>query len=212
MSSKTLMIKIIIILHDVSSQNINKHPGGREIVKQEKKKTLKMENLQRGENLGRSPPTVYLASPMGFSPSAYEVVLPMIVSKIESLGVKIHEPFKANAQNGLGPSRGNELWALDVARADVEAVRQTDAIFAVINGTPPDEGVAVEIGVAIALGKPTFLFRDDYRRCCDSNTFACNLMLYAGLPMEGWESYLYSSIDEITDPEKALAKWVRKQL
>ena len=77
---------------------------------------------------------------------------------------------------------------MDIAYADVEAVRNADAIFACINGTPPDEGVAVELGVAIALGKPTFLFRDDFEKCADSNTFPCNLMLYAGLPKEGWKN------------------------
>ena len=49
MSSKTLMIKIIIILHDVSSQNINKHRGGREIVRQEKKNAENGESSERGE-------------------------------------------------------------------------------------------------------------------------------------------------------------------
>ena len=36
-------------------------------------------------------------------------------------------------------------------------VGEADAIFAVVNGVPPDEGVMVELGIAVALGKPTFL-------------------------------------------------------
>ena len=42
------------------------------------------------------------------------------------------------------------------------------SLFAVVNGCPPDEGVMVEFGLATACGKPTFLFRDDLRRCADS--------------------------------------------
>ena len=50
-------------------------------------------------------------------------------------------------------------------------VVNSDATFAVVNGVPPDEGVMVELGMAIALGKPTFLFRDDFRRATDSEEY-----------------------------------------
>ena len=38
-----------------------------------------------------------------------------------------------------------------VAQRDVQDVRDADALFAIVNGTLPDEGVMVELGVAIAL-------------------------------------------------------------
>ena len=50
---------------------------------------------------------------------------------------------------------------------------------------PPYEGVMVELGAAIALQKPTFLFRDDWRRCIDSERYPLDLMLFAGLPKVG---------------------------
>ena len=77
----------------------------------------------------------------------------------------------------------------------------------VVNGVPPDEGVMVELGMAIALGRPTFLFRDDFRRATDSGRYPLNLMLFTGLPHRGWEDWFYTSVDEITDPNKALARW-----
>ena len=66
----------------------------------------------------------------------------------------------------------------------------------------------VELGAAIALGKPTFLFRDDFRRCTDSDDYPLNLMLFAGLPAFEWQDYFYTSIDEIRSPEKALMRWL----
>ncbi len=151
---------------------------------------------------------LYLASPLGFSDTAKRFVLPELVRRLTALGrVAVYEPFSTNHQNGLGPQSGAELWSLDIATADSGAVMRADAVFAVLNGQPPDEGVAVELGIAIALGKPTFLFRDDFRKCCDSNIFSCNLMLYAGLPRAHWRRFLYGSIDEIHDPTKALAVW-----
>ena len=88
-------------------------------------------------------------------------------------------------------------------------MRQADALFAVVNGVPPDEGVMVELGMAIALGKPTFLFRDDFRRATDSDDYPLNLMLFTGLPRQGWQRYYYTSIAEIPALDKALAPWAK---
>jgi nucleoside 2-deoxyribosyltransferase len=95
-----------------------------------------------------------------------------------------------------------------VAQADLSDVKNCDGIFALINGTPPDEGVMVELGVAIALNKAIFLFRDDFRRCTDSEQYPLNLMLFSGLPAVGWEDYYYTSVEEIKSQDKALYSWL----
>ena len=95
-----------------------------------------------------------------------------------------------------------------MGQADRRDVRDADGIFAVVNGCPPDEGVMVELGMAIAWGKPTFLFRDDCRRCTDSESYPLNLMVFTGLPRKGWENFWYASVDEISDPGKALMRWL----
>ena len=102
-------------------------------------------------------------------------------------------------------------WAYRVAQRDVQDVRDADALFAIVNGTPPDEGVMVELGVAIALGKPIFLFRDDFRRCTDSEHYPLNLMLFAGLPEQDWQSHVHESLTSIGDPSNALACWARNE-
>ena len=61
--------------------------------------------------------------------------------------------------------------------------------------------------MAIALGKPTFLFRDDFRRVTDSEQYPLNLMLFTGMPHDTWRDYYYTSISEISASEKALAIW-----
>ena len=86
-------------------------------------------------------------------------------------------------------------------------MRGADAIFAVVNGVPPDEGVMVELGMAIALGKPTFLFRDDFRRATDSEEYPLNLMLFTGMPHDAWRGFYYTCVDEIASSGKALARW-----
>ena len=113
------------------------------------------------------------------------------------------EPFARNGQVDLAEPG----WAYRVAQRDLQDVRDADALFAIVNGTPPDEGVMVELGAAMALGKPTFLFRDDFRRCTDSEQYPLNLMLFAGLPEQGWQDYVYTDLAELGDPRKAMARW-----
>ena len=150
---------------------------------------------------------IYLASPLGFSQTARELVLPRFVDALSALGLDVYEPFGRNAQNGLGPGSGSSTWAFDISYADRDAVLECDAIFAIVNGLPPDEGVAVELGVAAAARKPTFLFRDDFRKAADSEDLQVNLMLYCGLPADDWRRFVYSTLDELADPDKALAAW-----
>ena len=148
--------------------------------------------------------TIYLASPYGFSAQWKRLLLPEFVKALESLGLEVWEPFARNGQVNLAEPG----WAYRVAQRDLQDVRDADAFFAIVNGTPPDEGVMVELGVAIALGKPVFLFRDDFRRCTDSEQYPLNLMLFAGLPKDEWQKHLYTDLNEIKAPEKALACWL----
>ncbi|MYH67372.1 MAG: nucleoside 2-deoxyribosyltransferase [Dehalococcoidia bacterium] len=151
--------------------------------------------------------TIYLASPYGFSAQQRELLLPRLVEALEGLGLEVWEPFARNNQ----VDRTEPDWAWRIGQADFEDVREADAIFAVVNGVPPDEGVMVELGMAIALGKPTFLFRDDFRQATDSEHYPLNLMLFTGLPREGWRDWYYESVKELADPEKALARWASER-
>ena len=149
--------------------------------------------------------TIYLANPYGFSAQQRALLLPQIVDALETLGLEVWEPFQRNNQVDFSQPG----WAYRIGQADYKDVREADAIFAVVNGVPPDEGVMVELGMAIALGKPTFLFRDDFRRVTDSEEYPLNLMLFTGMPRQEWRDYYYTSIGEIADKDKALARWAR---
>ena len=148
--------------------------------------------------------TLYLANPYGFSAQQSRGPLRELRAALEALGAEIWEPFERNNQI----DRASPGWAYRIGQADLRDVRDADGLFAVVNGCPPDEGVMVELGMAIAWGKPVFLFRDDFRRCTDSEVYPLNLMLFTGLPETGWEAWWYGSVDEIADPGKALARWL----
>lgn len=147
---------------------------------------------------------LYLANPYGFSTQQRSLLLPPLIQALESLGAEVWEPFERNNQVDFAAPD----WAFTVAQADRRDVERCDGIFAVVNGTPPDEGVMVELGMAIALQKAVFLFRDDFRRCSDSDRYPLNLMLFASLPRHGWQDYYYTSLAEISRPDKALSQWL----
>ena len=149
--------------------------------------------------------TIYLASPYGFSEQWKRLLLPEFIVALTALGLEVWEPFSRNGQIDFAQPG----WAYRVAQKDLQDVRDADALFAIVNGTPPDEGVMVELGAAMALNKPIFLFRDDFRRCTDSEEFPLNLMLFAGLPEMGWQDFVYENIVDIGRPDMALAHWLR---
>ena len=147
---------------------------------------------------------LYLANPYGFSAQQRTELLPTFIEMLTALGAEVLEPFERN--NAVDIEAPGEAWR--VGQKDLADIRAADAVFAIVNGTPPDEGVMVELGYAIARGKPTFLFRDDLRNCSDSSAYPLNLMLFAGLPVDGWEDWFYTSLEEIASPEKALVRWL----
>jgi len=148
---------------------------------------------------------LYLANPYGFSIQQKEQLLPPLIEILEQLGAEVWEPFQRNNQVDFTQPG----WAYQVAQADVRDVKQCDGIFAIINGTPPDEGVMVELGIAIALEKAIFLFRDDFRRCTDSEDYPLNLMIFAGLPQRHWRDFYYTTLGDIPSPQKALYQWLQ---
>ena len=149
--------------------------------------------------------TIYLANPYGFSDQQKLLLLPPLVAALEELGLEVWEPFARNNQVDFSSPE----WAYQVGQADYRDVVACDGIFAVVDGVPPDEGVMVELGMAIALGKTTFLYRDDFRAATDSGMYPLNLMLFTGLPLEGWQDYYYTRIEDLASPSKALARWAK---
>ena len=148
---------------------------------------------------------LYLASPYGFSEHWKVKLLPAFVTKLESMGAIVLEPFARNTDVDISTPG----WANKVACSNFRDLKDSDGLFAIVNGTPPDECVMVELGIAIALGKPTFLFRDDFRKCSDSDEYPLNLMIFMGIPFDSWNDYYYRSLDEIENKNKSIYKWLK---
>ena len=147
---------------------------------------------------------LYLANAYGFS-SQTKSLLFEFIKIFNNLGIEVFEPFE-NTKH----LTKKDKWAFEIANINYRNLIKCDCIFAIVNGTPPDEGVMIELGIAIALKKDIFLFRDDFRNCSDSNEYPLNLMLFLGLPKDDWEKYYFESISDITNRKKNFIKWVEK--
>ena len=148
---------------------------------------------------------LYLANPYGFSKQTKQL-LSQFINIFIDLNLEVYEPFE-RTKNLI---QKKDRWAYDLARSNLHDLEKCDCIFAIVNGTPPDEGVMIELGIAIALKKQIFLFRDDFRNCSDSNQYPLNLMLFLGLPRDDWRKYYFESLLEIKSNKKGFVEWAKK--
>jgi len=148
---------------------------------------------------------LYLANPYGFSKQTKQL-LSQFINIFIDLNLEVYEPFE-RTKNLI---QKKDRWAYDLARSNLHDLEKCDCIFAIVNGTPPDEGVMIELGIAIALKKQIFLFRDDFRNCSDSNEYPLNLMLFLGLPRDDWRKYYFESLLDIKSDKKGFVEWAKK--
>ena len=148
---------------------------------------------------------LYLANPYGFSKQT-KSLLNEFIDIFNDLNIEVYEPFERTKQ--IIQKKDN--WAYNLAESNFHDLKKCDCIFAIVNGTPPDEGVMIELGIAIALKKKIFLFRDDFRNCSDSNQYPLNLMLFLGLPKDNWEKYYFESLQDIKSNKKRFVEWAKK--
>ena len=147
---------------------------------------------------------LYLANPLGFSKQANNLLFDFI-EIFKELNIEVYEPFSRTGhlfENG-------DNWAYSIAEKNLKDLKKSDCIFAIVNGNPPDEGVMIELGYAMALKKEIFLFRDDFRNCSDSDQYPLNLMIFAGLSKKEWSRNYLESLEDIKSEKKNFLKWLK---
>ena len=147
---------------------------------------------------------LYLANPFGFSKQTKKLLYEF-TNIFNDLNIEVYEPFERTKHI----IQNDNNWAYDLAERNFHDLKKCDCIFAIVNGNPPDEGVMIELGIAIALKKEIFLFRDDFRNCSDSDQYPLNLMLFLGLPKDNWEKYYFESLQDIKSNKKRFMEWAK---
>ena len=98
---------------------------------------------------------LYLAGPDVFRPDA------------SAWAGQVRELCRAAGHEALIPLEGDVLaTAAAIYRSNLQFIAEADAVLANLNpfrGAEPDSGTCVEIGYALALGKPVIGYADDLR-------------------------------------------------
>ena len=66
-----------------------------------------------------------------------------------------------------------------------KAIRESDGLFAILDGVDVDSGTASEIGYAAALGKPIVGYRGDFRLSADNEGGTVNIQVQYFIEMHG---------------------------
>lgn len=153
-------------------------------------------------------PTLYIANGLGFSTLGRLNVLESIVKAVKAMGFDVIEPFADNNELSLEVDRNIEA-ELEIAKRDMNGVKESDGVLCILSSPIPDEGSMIEVGAAMALNKPVFYLNDDFRyKINTAGGLPANLMLFAHTSVDNWDRYYYTSIEELSDPTKGLSKWI----
>ena len=159
-------------------------------------------------------PKIYLANPCGFTKSTRKFMYEELVPRIEGLGFVVTNPWDiqdkkeiAKAFNAVGKSSTNKakeifnkLW-YKVGRCNQEAIDESDAVVAVLEGQELDAGVCAEVGYAFAKDKKVFGYREDLRQ---SGEFFSIISVQVQYFVEASTGKITENLDEL---EKLLKRY-----
>lgn len=153
--------------------------------------------------------TVYLASPLGFSPEN-EMYRRRIKDKLHGEGHTVLDPWD-NQEAALAiltavgiqdfEERTRELSKTGklVGSLNAECILKSDTLLAVLDGTEPDSGTVSELGFAVGQGKRCYGLRTDIRDVGDLPGFPLNLQVLYFIELSGGE--LFRNISDINIQE-----------
>ena len=142
---------------------------------------------------------VYVASPLGFTVPTRLFYEHTLLPAITERGAVVLDPWLTSAaqfEQALGLPAGPERDAAlktanrDAGAANERMIRDSTAVFAVLDGVDVDSGTAAEIGFAAALGRPVVGWRSDFRLAGE------NPQLLVNLQVEHFVTSLHTDLDE----------------
>ena len=131
--------------------------------------------------------SIYIASSCGFSESGRDFYYNKLIPEISKASFTPVDPWKLTDSKLINdilsiPPGEKKLISLKklnfiIGQNNVEGIKRSDAVFAIIDGTDIDSGTASEIGFAYALNKPIIGYRNDFRLCGDNEGSLVNIQV-----------------------------------
>jgi nucleoside 2-deoxyribosyltransferase len=130
---------------------------------------------------------IYVASPFGFSEAGRDFMYSKILPIVLDLGYEVLDPWKLtpeeiilramNAPYGVKRRAAWQKVNPIIGSNNEKAIKISNGLLAVLDGTDVDSGTASEIGCASALGKPILGYRGDFRLASDNDGSLVNLQV-----------------------------------
>jgi nucleoside 2-deoxyribosyltransferase len=149
-------------------------------------------------------PTVYLASPLGFSPE-WKDYRDKIKRKLYELECTVLDPWEEHYGDEIEQAGSIGDWQARVAafrrtaerigRANEDMIRSCNLVLGILDGPELDSGTVSEIGFAAALGKRCYGLRTDFRDCGEFDGLPFNLQVLYWIESSGGK--LFRRIEEI---------------
>jgi nucleoside 2-deoxyribosyltransferase len=136
-----------------------------------------------------SRPSIYVASPLGFSEPTRVYYRTVLLPAIARAGFELLDPWVegdidvsaalAEANSRAGEERVARLRELDMTmgRRNVELLDAADGVLAVLDGPDVDSGTAAEIGYAASRRLPVVGLRTDTRQSGENDGCFVNLQV-----------------------------------
>lgn len=149
---------------------------------------------------------LYIASPLGFTESGRLWQEQVLLPAFDGLECSIYDPWviphEAKAildqANSLPSSqeRSSLLYKFNRLSGahNVQALKDSSGMLAVLDGVDMDSGTAAEVGYMSAMGKPVVGLRTDFRFASDNEADPINLQVVYFLEASGGR--LVHSLDE----------------
>jgi nucleoside 2-deoxyribosyltransferase len=148
--------------------------------------------------------TVYLASPLGFSPE-WKTYRDKIKRRLHELGCTVSDPWEQPFRPTIEEASAIRDWharieafkaiAQQIGKANEDMIRSCDAVLGVLDGPELDSGTVSEIGFGAGIGKRCYGLRTDFRDCGDFEGLPFNLQVLYWIESSGGR--LFRRIDDI---------------
>jgi nucleoside 2-deoxyribosyltransferase len=150
-------------------------------------------------------PTVYLASPLGFSPEL-KSYRDKIKQRLAEIGWAVLDPWDQPSRKEIEEAGTIQDWsaraaafrqiAAQIGKANEDMIRSCDVVLSVLDGPELDSGTVSEIGFGAGLGKKCYGLRTDFRDCGEFDGLPFNLQVLYWIQSSGGK--LFRRIDEIS--------------
>jgi nucleoside 2-deoxyribosyltransferase len=132
-------------------------------------------------------PSIYMASPLGFSEAGRHFYNSVLVPFVKRLGYEVLDPWALADQAKIDAvqrlpygAEKREAWRTlnrEIGATNRAAIDRAHGVIAVLDGVDVDSGTAAEIGYAFARGKLIVGYRGDFRLSADNEGSTVNLQV-----------------------------------